>query len=195
MKIDFNLAERYFSEIIWYYARRFKCGVRSPEDLYHDLLILVVEKEWEEEPTVCRRTGDALPFNPGKVNTFIHSRAIDLLRNEKYRVVRAEIHVKIVGRNLSERDVRSLVDELIPETMPLHRKIVAEMVDPSECTIRLSVTSQEQARERAASGVFAPNIHGEPKVTSKHVAETLGITQRKVSDAIRDVRGLFVDAT
>lgn len=194
MKLGFDFVERNFSEIIWYYARRFSCGIKSPEDLYHDLLISVVECDWNEEPTTCRASGDVLPINPAKVNTFIRSRAMDSRRTESRRVVSAEVHVHIVGRNLSERDIRTLIDELIPECMPLHRRVIKELADPSAVTVRLSIADQEAARAKAASGQFALNIHGEPKVTSKHVAQTLGVPQRKVSDAVKDVRELFVPA-
>jgi hypothetical protein len=185
VKITFTQAEQWFSENIWYWANRLKNRTWDAEDLYMEVLIKIVEQDWEPQATYSIAIKKVIAVDPAHVLTFIRSRMIDLVRREK-RSPKAELPEVIRDRSQPDVDFRAVILDLMPEVEPADLRILIEIATPSGDTLAIAIREQEQAQQDAKeTGALRMNVNGAPKITQAHVAQSLGVTPSRVALAVR----------
>lgn len=184
MKISFHDAERWFGDSIWFWANRLKNRFHAPEDLYHELLIKVVEAEWTHCPTYSINLKKIVPVDPAHVLTFIRSRMIDLVRRER-RAPKGEVPTSAVDRSQPDFDPMGLIRDLFPALAEADAVILLEIAAPCERTIEIATLEQLEARRDAANGALRMNVTGAPRITQAHVARSLGVSTSRVALAVR----------
>jgi len=192
LKISFHDAERWFGEVIWYWANRLKTRIHSPEDLYHDILIRVVENDWVRQPTFSHALKKVVPVDPSHVITFVRSRMIDVVRREN-KAPRGAVPISLPDRSVGDIDVVNMIKDFCPGIGPVDLAILIEIATPSEATISIAFAEQSEARNDSRStGALRMNVNGAPRVTQAHVARALNLSTSRVALAVRRANGLLV---
>jgi len=190
MKITFHDAERWFGEAIWYWANRLKNRYHSPEDLYHEVLIKVVEHEWTKEYVYSINLKKAIPVDPSHVLVFIRSRMIDLVRRQN-RAPKGEIPDFLADKSVADVEPARMLKDMFPDLGETDLMILVEIATPSVRTIEIAFRDQDAAKRDAMGGALRMNVNGAPKITQAHVAESLAMSTSRVALAVRRASALL----
>ncbi len=190
MKIDFHQAERWFGEAIWFWANRYKNRLNTAEDLYHEILIRVVEHDWEERNTYSVNLERTIPVDPAHVLTFVRSRTIDMIRRER-RAPTGDVPTFAVDRSQGDVDPPRMLRDMFPELNDADVTILVEIATPSARTIALATVEQDEAKRDARNGALRMNVNGAPRITQAHVARSLGVSTSRVALAVRRATALL----
>jgi len=189
MKIDFHDAERWFGEAIWYWAGKLRNRLHSPEDLYHEILIKVVEHDWDQAYTYSINLKKVIPVDPSHVLRFIKSRMIDAVRREN-RSKRGEMPVQVEDRSQPDVEPEIMLRDMFPGLGETDLLILIEIATPSARTLKIAFEEQVDAqREVRETGNLRMNVNGAPKITQAHVAKSLNLSTSRVALAVRRATG------
>lgn len=171
---------------IWDAAYRYAIGIYSPEDVFNEIVVHLLEHEWDFEPTLCQHTQKRVNWNPAHVNRVIESRAIDIYRHEARRRISKPIEAfaTIAAHNSNPINVR-LVERVLTDLTSLsesEKDIVRQLVFPDQSVIKRAQKDQRKAQRESQSGtMIRMNIHGAPVVKTEYVADFLNTSKATIS--------------
>lgn len=155
MNLTFEQVSAWFIERIWALAIRTKSGTLQADDVAQDLILAVVQHDWERRPTVCRHHKIVLPVDPSHVNIFLKHRAIDIYRNHKRK---PRIEKLLLPRESCSRSDMLVVNEfaawLKERMVTTEYQMVMQMIRPSESLHRFGTSLGGVPSDRCIANLF-----------------------------------------